>query len=435
MDADKVDEQLSRIRAAIEEGDYEAATAAIEEIDIQTLESEHRGRVLGLTIVLASRLAQADADEAGVRRMLEEGLEENRDDPTCLTAAGIELADFGELGFAEKLCRRVCNIDSHDPVAYLNVGLCCYRDDRYETAISEFDLALNLDPDLALAHLYKARSHIARYESEVAAAAYRRYVELEPDDAHEWIWLGICESDMGRYDAAIEAFQEAGRLNPHVVSLQYNWLVACSWAKQRDDVAERLQVLEELAPEDPRTALARMYLAEHDGQIWQGWEHAIDALAKALAEFDAASSDFELPQHAADSALSYAVRNNLQEQSIDVIDAVFEHGLFAPRALRLIREIEGRQVPECSRYRVLVDGDLPGDEEQSDSTTGFIHAIDVAALSDEDANRRAMEFETRFARGRNLRVDQVIFRETLQDEYLGVLRTYPYDTYPKDSSD
>ena len=93
MDAAGIDDTLSKVRAAIDQSEYETASAAIQALDVQSLASEHRGRVLALTIVLACRRVVTVADEGGVRGLLDEALTEHKDDPSCLTAAGIELSD------------------------------------------------------------------------------------------------------------------------------------------------------------------------------------------------------------------------------------------------------------------------------------------------------------------------------------------------------
>lgn len=79
------------------------------------------------------------------------------------------------------------------------------------------EAALRHAPDLAHAHASQALVRLdLEWNPEAAAELLRQAVQLEPESAQIWHWLGETLSILGRHDAAIEAGRRAHELYPHL---------------------------------------------------------------------------------------------------------------------------------------------------------------------------------------------------------------------------
>lgn len=425
-DRSEFEEGLAGVRAQIEEGDLDAAEAVIESLRAQCVRTEEHGQVFGLSMVCAACRAE-DADDAATA--LRREIRAYKEDPWFLTAAGNELSDAGEYDLAEIVYRAVIDFDADKPAGHLNLGLCLVRDDRREEAIESFRRAVALDPDCADAHIQIAHCAHELDDIDAATVAYRRYLELNPRDAHEWIWLGIAESDAARYAAAFDAFRAAGEIDPDNVSLHYNWLITAGRADRPEDLAACVEKLEALAPDDWRTMLGRMYLAEDDGRLWQGWEHAQAGLDRAVEESADAEDDPSLAASAAAAVLAYAIRNQLEDHVGPVLERVYEFDLFSRESLRCMRELDDRRSANAYHYSVMLAADIGDLDADDDGPASYFRGLVVVAESEADARKTAIAFEDRCKVGSAVRVEHIEREGESGEAYLGVLWCGPRGFY------
>lgn len=111
---------------------------------------------------------------------------------------------------------------SKDPEVYLEVGNEYCDANDYETAVTYYRKAVELDPDWFWGHLRLglAYSHMGQYEN--AILEWQRLAELEPEEAVAHVLSADTYLEMGQYQKAIEASQKALRIDPGSVSAHYN---------------------------------------------------------------------------------------------------------------------------------------------------------------------------------------------------------------------
>ena len=91
-----------------------------------------------------------------------------------------------------------------------------------EEASRAYHQALELDPNLADAHVNLGRLYSQANDPTRAEAHYRAAVQHAPDDAIGHFNLGVLLDDLKRYDEAITAYQRALECDPDFADPHYN---------------------------------------------------------------------------------------------------------------------------------------------------------------------------------------------------------------------
>ncbi|MBE7463346.1 MAG: tetratricopeptide repeat protein [Planctomycetes bacterium] len=427
--------QNDPLRQAIEllnEHRFDQALGWLQKLDQSLLSPKDQGRALALEIVC---LAHQDLED-DARRLLTRAQRRHGDDTALQLALGIQLSELGAYEWAEKVLRRLGEKLPADPLPLYNLGLVLERDARFDEAVNMYAEAIAKDGNADYPPFRARRGHVLARLGKLneAVAAYREYLALVPEDAHEWIALAIVHSDAGHYEQAGEAYRKAHALDPDSISLHFNWATTASRQRDRTQTAACLTALERLAPDDWRSELARAYLAEQEGAAWQGWEACQRAVERAAELSEAAEHDESAADPApaaACAALWYAVRNRLADHAKPFVEQLFEHQLFDENILGALRALEGTRCPKARDFHVLLEGELPPemDEEQRNDpferadvesdACRFFRSYRVWAEDSDQAGRFALEFERRCG-GRALEVGAVEQQEETREAHLGV---------------
>ena len=106
-----------------------------------------------------------------------------------------------------------------------------------DTAITDFDHALQLDPDMAAAYCSRGLAWITKGEYDMAIADFNEVIRLAPKSAEARYNRGKAWEIKRDYEKAFADYSEALRLNPNAFPVRNNlaWLQAtCPIAKYRD---------------------------------------------------------------------------------------------------------------------------------------------------------------------------------------------------------
>ncbi len=145
-------------------------------------------------------------------------------------------------------------------------------------AISAVQKALELDPDVAEAHVLLARMLQGQYQWAESEAEYRRALELEPSSSIAQSafshWL-LCQ---GRIEEALVAAQRARERDPRSVSgIQIGWILF--HARRYDESVQELHSVLVVDPDDAQALWNLGFVLIANGQP----EQAITVLEKALS--------------------------------------------------------------------------------------------------------------------------------------------------------
>lgn len=103
---------------------------------------------------------------------------------------------------------------SNEAIKRNNFGAELLQQGRPEEAITEFQRAVEVDPEYAAAHLNLGYAYDRQGQIEEAVAEYRKAIELEPGNVFAHNNLGVLYNKKGLYDEAIAEFEKALRLDP-----------------------------------------------------------------------------------------------------------------------------------------------------------------------------------------------------------------------------
>jgi TolB-like protein len=157
---------------------------------------------------------------------------------------------------AERAALSAIRADSEDPWAHLALGNVYMMARRFDDALAEYELALRLNPNFALAQAYYGLSLTYNSRWQEAEEAVRRAIRLSPRDPFLAVYCGIAAYTqfVGRnYQEAIKLAREALRQRADFVGAHRVLAAAAGMAGQAD-LAH--QALLELRRAQPNVSLA-----------------------------------------------------------------------------------------------------------------------------------------------------------------------------------
>jgi tetratricopeptide (TPR) repeat protein len=152
---------------------------------------------------------------------------------------------------AESAALAAIRADSEDPWAHNALGHVHLFARRFDDSLAEFELALQLNPNFALAQGYYGLSLSYSGRWQDADEAARRALRLSPRDPYSAVYLGIAAyaQYLGRhYDEAMRLAREAIRQRGDFVGAHRVLTAAGGMTGQAEVAAEALQRLRRVQP-------------------------------------------------------------------------------------------------------------------------------------------------------------------------------------------
>jgi tetratricopeptide (TPR) repeat protein len=135
-------------------------------------------------------------------------------DPACRLALGRTLFAMGQCGPAAVQLRKALHQAAGTADDHFLLAECLLRLERYEEALPALEQALRLEPGKPEAVLEKANL-LYLMDRTAEACAYARSIQpVFPQNALLANLLGNCEYALGRWEPALDAYRQAGRLDP-----------------------------------------------------------------------------------------------------------------------------------------------------------------------------------------------------------------------------
>lgn len=134
------------------------------------------------------------------------------------TAAQTSMRDHKPLR-AEKALLTILKFDEKNAAAYNRLGILYAKGQKYDEAIECFEIAQSLDNNPSSLHNV-GLIYLETGDYEKAAMAFRQALEMERDVPARFIALAKAEEKMGRIKAAVEALEEAYKLDHSVNTLR-----------------------------------------------------------------------------------------------------------------------------------------------------------------------------------------------------------------------
>src|SRR5665213_464805 len=181
---------------------------------------------------------------------------------------------------AERAALAAIRSDSEDPWAHYALGSVNLILRRYEDSLAEYELALRLNPNFALAQGYYGVSLAYNGRWQEAAEAARRAIRLSPRDPFAAVYYGIASyaQFVGRnYAEAIRLSREAIRQRSDFVGA-HRVLTASAAMAGDDELAKRsLLELRRAQPNISLAWIASNMPIRHEAEL----THYLEAFRKA----------------------------------------------------------------------------------------------------------------------------------------------------------
>jgi tetratricopeptide (TPR) repeat protein len=139
-----------------------------------------------------------------------------------LTARGTRYADRGEYDRAMQDFDHAIRLDPDFALAFNNRGHVYTGKSDYDRAIQDFDQAIRLDADFALAFTNRGNAYSAKGEYDRALQDYSHAIRLKPGDVLPLYNRGNVFVLKGEYDQAIQDYDAAIRLQADDVDAIHN---------------------------------------------------------------------------------------------------------------------------------------------------------------------------------------------------------------------
>jgi Flp pilus assembly protein TadD len=250
-------------------------------------------------VLRGERLLSEGKIEAA-RRVFEQVLADDPDDPRAWLDLGLAREAAGGAAGAEQAYRRATELDPGFAEAFNNLGVVLREAGRLDEAVPALERAVALDPELAAGRFNLALAYEEQGEVALAEREYLATIERLPKDPVPRINLAMMLIDTGRRDEAAEQLRAARPLVRGDVLLS----IAVGEGLRRSGLpAEAVEVLSEAldrASDPPPTELlAELALAHY-----------------ASEDLDAAESVMRraVEQDELDPALHYAYGSILAKQ-------------------------------------------------------------------------------------------------------------------------
>jgi tetratricopeptide (TPR) repeat protein len=141
---------------------------------------------------------------------------------------------------------------------------------QYQAAVAEWQKALELAPNEAIAHNNLGYSLVQAGRVKEAIPQYEKALELSPDYAEAHNNLGLALARAGRPDEAVAHYQKALELNPELASAHINFGVMLARANRIDEAIRHFEdaIASKPDPGHAREAHLNLGLALATAQRW-----------------------------------------------------------------------------------------------------------------------------------------------------------------------
>ena len=151
------------------------------------------------------------------------------------------------------LATRAAELDDNDPWAHLALGYVAYTRRRTEEAVEEFQRALDLNPNFAAAYGYLGCALAMDGQSDRAIENITQALRMSPHDPQNAMFnahLAAAHYLAGRYTEAVGFSRKALQQRSGLTNAHRIYIASLAQAGQLDEARAALSRLQELQPEN-----------------------------------------------------------------------------------------------------------------------------------------------------------------------------------------
>ncbi len=417
MEPDELDAILERANRLIEAGKPEEALRCLDDAEGRCFDSEDRIEHASLR---AWALTELGRDEEALDA-LDALLEEFPQSARLLSTLGVVLSNSDELEDARAALEEAVSVSPSDEVSLANLGLVYEKLRDYRRALELYDRALDSGADIDWVLQRRAAALIECGCYGDAKKTLNRYLSLVPEDATQWVTLGILYSDDDDFESAFECYRRAEEIDPDGAALRLNWGVTAVRAKQLGIARSQLAHLKRVEPTTTRPWLLAAFILEDEGELLAA-RTVYDRILSSAQFQDQAEMSYAL-----EMAMDFFARHKLRRRSEQLFRHAYAANACSVELCEAYREVQGDLIEPGYWFSVLVEADYrPGlaeVQERRGATAGrrarFVRDYQIVARDRDDAISHVLDFARRMGE-RNPCVREFIGEEEIERAYAGI---------------
>jgi tetratricopeptide (TPR) repeat protein len=278
---------------------------------------------------------------------------------------------------------------------------------------------MGADIDWTLQRKAAVQTELGEYAA--AKATLRRYLCLVPEDATQWVALGILCSDDEEYDLAIQCYETAAGSDPDSAWLHLNWGVTAVRAGRFEVAAQQLEELRRCAPDSARPSLLQAFIREEQNDL----DGAETAYQRALDELD--DTNEEDAGYVLEMAIDFFSRRQQRAVCETLVKRAYLANACTVELCEAYREATGRHHDQAMWFSLMVEADhRPGllevpdrDSLGDEPPVRFLRNYQVVARDRDEAVALVQEFL--HAMGETTtHIREFVNDEPMEDAYTGI---------------
>lgn len=190
-----------------------------------------------------ARLAELYRQNGDAERALELARQALIRDPKTLAAHKVMMLSYldkRQLQMAKLVALRAQKLDESDPELYNTLGLVFLAEGDTVKAQSQFRKAVEARADYQPAHVQLAKLALKSEDYAGAEEHLRAILQNGGRSAEVFVNLGVAYKGMGQYDKAMQAYDEAEKMNPNLGATYMNRGIILQYHKDAPDRALQL---------------------------------------------------------------------------------------------------------------------------------------------------------------------------------------------------
>ena len=161
-------------------------------------------------------------------------------------ARGVELAQEEKWGEALTAFQEALRLDPELAEAHFNVGIVHGAQENWSEALSSYDRAIALKSDYTEAHYQRGMVLLALGEAWDGTEAFEAAIEARPDFAAGYMALGNTWASLQMAEPAIAAYRQVAVLRPESAEARFRLAVALFGAEQYADAWKEVHHAQDL---------------------------------------------------------------------------------------------------------------------------------------------------------------------------------------------
>ncbi len=137
------------------------------------------------------------------------------DKPTHFYNRGAAYWNFGDYGQALLDFNQAIELDPQDAMAYFSRGWTFNSLGQYEQAIADFDHAHELDPNCKFDYMGRGSAFYNDSNFNAALIYFNHAKDLDPTNMEAYVWSGFALENLKDYTAALDVLTRAAALDPN----------------------------------------------------------------------------------------------------------------------------------------------------------------------------------------------------------------------------